>query len=253
MGRAFSKDGVARARRGLAFAALALATTLAGCGDGLRRPLADVGSEAPAPRQTTYGYVPRVPDPFTLGESMAVPQEEASCRVALKRLGVVYRDLPPIDNGGVCRIDHPVAVSGFSGGIGLQPEATLNCPMAKTLAEWVKYDLAPATRLRYLTGVRTIRQLSSYSCRTMNNQPGAKMSEHSKGNAIDIGAITLDNGNTIDVRRPGFFAFRQRGLLNSVRGEACDYFTTVLGPGDAYHGDHFHFDLMQRRGRRICE
>ena len=34
--------------------------------------------------------------------------------------------------------------------------------------------------------------------------------------------IELENGRDIDVRRPGWFAFRQRGLLNSVRGEACD-------------------------------
>ena len=51
-----------------------------------------------------------------------------------------------------------------------------------------------------------------------------------------------------------FFAFRQRGLLNNVRSDACDYFTTVLGPGyDIFHRDHFHFDLMQRRnGHRAC-
>lgn len=272
MGTAFAKTGGAFPRHGLAAGLLAAVTALAGCGDGFHLPEADVGppsiqssvAEPAAPQASivqssavsqtsSYGYIPYVPNPATLGDSTGLPQEEASCRIALNRLGVIYRELPPVDDGGVCRIDHPVGVSGFSGGIKLQPEAKLNCTMALTLARWVKKDLAPAVRLRYLTGVASIRQLSSYSCRTMNNVRGAKMSEHSKGNAIDIGSITLKNGRTLDVTKPGFFAFRQRALLNTVRGEACGYFTTVLGPGDAYHGNHFHFDLMQRRGRRICE
>ncbi len=74
------------------------------------------------------------------------------------------------------------------------------------------------------------------------------MSEHSRGNAIDVTKIVLNNGKNIMVRKPGFFAFREKGLLNSVRSDACGYFTTVLGPGyNPEHADHFHFDLMQRR------
>jgi len=264
-------------RRTIAMAALLSA--LAGCGDGnLRERLADLGQSAPpsdsvqpaaqsAPQpavmsdaasststtETAYGYVPYVPNPMSLGESEAMSGGEVACRESLRRLGVTYRELPPIDNGGVCRIDHPISVSGLPGGIRLQPAATLNCAMAETFARWVKQDLSPAVRVRYLSGISSIHQLSSYSCRTMNNVAGAKMSEHSKGNALDIGSITLRSGRTLDVTRPGFFAFRQRSLLNTVRADACDYFNTVLGPGDAYHGNHFHFDLMQRRGRRICE
>ena len=79
------------------------------------------------------------------------------------------------------------------------------------------------------------------------------MSEHSKGNALDISRVVLNNGKEIEVEKPGLFSFRQRGLLNTIRADACDYFTTVLGPGQAYHGDHFHFDIMERRnGYRAC-
>ena len=40
----------------------------------------------------------------------------------------------------------------------------------------------------------------------------------------------------------GWFAFRERGLLNNVRSGGCNYFSTVLGPGyNAAHADHFHF------------
>ncbi len=66
--------------------------------------------------------------------------------------------------------------------------------------------------------------------------------------------IELNNDREIKVRRPGFFAFRQRGLLNNVRADACGYFSTVLGPGyDRDHKDHFHFDLRTRKsGYRHC-
>jgi hypothetical protein len=212
----------------------------------------DEGEES---NDQSYGYA-TIPDPVARGESIyAMSGSDIACRTQLKQLGVVFQERQPINDGGACRIDHPITVSGFSSGrIRLQPSATLNCQMTLAFARWVKGDLLPSTRLRYLSGINTIHQASSYSCRTMSNQPGRRMSEHSKGNALDIDRITLNNGTQIKVQRPGFFAFRQRGLLNSVRADACDYFTTVLGPGyDRFHSTHFHFDLMQRRsGHRAC-
>lgn len=211
-------------------------------------------SEQSAP--ATYGYPGAISDPISRGESsLAMSGSEMSCRSQLKQLGVVFQEREPINNGGSCRIDHPLKVSGFaSGRIELKPAATLNCEMTLAFARWVKGDLTPSTRLRYLSGIKTIHQASSYSCRTMSNQPGRSMSEHSKGNALDIAKITLNNGKDIQVQKPGLFSFRQRGLLNTVRSDACDYFTTVLGPGyDRFHKTHFHFDLMHRRsGHRAC-
>jgi hypothetical protein len=135
------------------------------------------------------------------------------------------------------------------------PDATLNCPMALAFAKWVKNELASAARVRYLAGIKSIHQMSSYSCRTMNSKAGAPMSEHSKGNAIDIGKIKLNNGKSIVVKRPGLFSFREKSLLNNVRAESCKYFTTVLGPGsDVNHADHFHFDLRKRKtSYRHCD
>ncbi len=204
----------------------------------------------------SYGYPGSISDPISRGESsFAMSGSEISCRTQLKQLGVVFQEGQPINDGGVCRIDHPLKVSGFSSGrIKLKPAATLNCQMTLAFAKWVKGDLVPSSRLRYLSSVNTIHQASSYSCRTMSNQRGRAMSEHSKGNALDIAKVTLNSGREIKVQKPGLFSFRQRGLLNSVRSDACSYFTTVLGPGyDIFHRDHFHFDLMERRsGKRSC-
>lgn len=184
-----------------------------------------------------------------------MPESEAICRKQLRKLGVTYKDIPAINDGGGCGIDYPVEVTGLPGGVELTPAATLNCRMAETFARWTKEELTPAARRRYFRGIRTIRQGSSYSCRTIGNRRGGRLSEHAKGNALDVMDITLKNGRKIDVRKPRPFAFRQRGLLNSVRGDACLYFSTVLGPGyDRAHKDHFHFDLMERRsGYKACK
>ncbi|QPC88391.1 extensin [Mesorhizobium sp. NBSH29] len=197
------------------------------------------------------GY-PRMETPRA-EQAPAMPADEVACRRDLKRLGVTFKDLAPIRDGSSCRIDNPVSVSGLSGGIVMKPAATLNCQMAATFARWTKNELAPASRKRYFSGIKTIHQGSSYSCRRINGT--STPSEHSLGNALDIMRIELKNGRDIDVKKPGWFSFRERGFLNTVRADGCDYFSTVLGPGYNYdHRNHFHFDIKPRRnGYRACK
>jgi hypothetical protein len=196
------------------------------------------------------GY-PHMDEPVISGPP-PMPADELACRRELKSLGVTFRELAPIHDSASCSIDHPIKVSGLPGGVALKPAATLNCEMALTFAKWTKDELNPAARRRYWSRVKTIHQMSSYSCRRINGSHS--MSEHSKGNALDIGRIELSNGKDIDVEKPGLFAFRTRGFLNSVRTDGCEYFTTVLGPGYNWdHRNHFHFDIKPRRnGRHAC-
>lgn len=181
---------------------------------------------------------------------------DIQCRRDLKKMGVQFEDLPTISDSPVCGIAHPVSVRGFDNGrIKLTPTATLNCEVTLQFAKWVRNELVPSARLRYWSGVKSIRQMSSYSCRRMNSNRNNPWSEHAKGNAIDVGTITLNNGHEIDVEKKGLFSFKERGLLNAVRDDSCKYFDTVLGPGsDPNHKDHFHFDLRERRGgRKHCD
>lgn len=178
---------------------------------------------------------------------------ERACRQDLQKMGVRFEELAPISKGRSCGIAHPIKVTGLQGGIQMKPAATLNCQMTRFLAKWVKNELVPSARTRYFSGIKSIHQMSSYSCRKMNSRSSNPWSEHAKGNALDIGGFTLRNGKHIDVRKKSVFAFREKGLLKTVREDSCKYFTTVLGPGDAYHGDHFHFDLRSRKsGYRHC-
>lgn len=202
-----------------------------------------------------------MPGPMTEREPIqpraVMPQSEVSCRAELRRLGVEFRDIQRIADGPSCGIDYPVLLSGFSGNIDLKPATKLNCQTTLALAKWVKFELAPSSRYRYLSGVKTIESMGGYSCRRMNNsrQKRNPMSEHARGNAIDLGKFVLKNGKRIDVRKKSIFAFRERGLLNTVRDDSCKYFHTVLGPGsNKEHWNHFHFDLRSRKsGSRFCD
>ena len=216
-------------------------------------PVAEPEMQAP---ETRFAFLPRISNPMAKPEwAGGLPAEERACRQRLKRLGVTFRDIPAIGSEQGCGIPHPVELIALSGGIKIKPAAKVNCQITEAFARWVEDELAPAARMRYLSGIKSINQLSSYSCRTMNSRRGAPMSEHSRGNAIDVGKITLNSGKSISVRKPGFFAFREKSLLNNVRADSCKYFTTVLGPGsDVHHKDHFHFDLRKRKsGYRHCD
>ncbi|PYE37206.1 hypothetical protein C8J35_101475 [Rhizobium sp. PP-F2F-G38] len=209
-------------------------------------------------REQQVAFLPRAGNPVdAVSEpdfSGQMPASEIACRKRLTKLGVTFTDVPRISNGPSCGIDYPIQLSGLSGDINVKPAVKLNCEVTEAFALWVKNELAPSARYRYLSGIGTIKPLGGYSCRTMNSRRGAAMSEHAHGNAIDVGKFVLKNGKEIDVRKPGFFAFREKGLLKAVRQDSCKYFNTVLGPGsDPFHKDHFHFDLRSRKsGYRHC-
>ncbi len=102
-------------------------------------------------------------------------------------------------------------------------------------------------------GVVSIRVAAHYACRTRNSQPGAKISEHGRGRAIDIAAFTLRNGSTISVL-DGWGKRRDGKVLRRMHKAACGPFGTVLGPdANRFHRDHFHFDTARYRSGSYCK
>jgi hypothetical protein len=205
-------------------------------------------------KDTEVAFLPRFSDPMQVPESYGgMSAADKACRLDLENMGVRFKELAPISDGPNCGIAHPIEVYGLSGGINIQPAATLNCNMTREFARWVKNELVPSARFRYFSGINTIRQMSSYSCRKMNSISENPWSEHARGNAIDVGTFVLNSGKEIDVEKKSIFSFRENGLLKAVRLDSCKYFNTVLGPGYPHHDNHFHFDLRSRRsGRRYC-
>ena len=163
-----------------------------------------------------------------------------------------------IDGPGVCGMDYPFKVSAFNNGsVGLKSKVTLACPIIPRIDTWLDEIVRPAAEMYFGVPLADIKA-GSYSCRPRNNQRGAKLSEHSFGNALDVMGFVLADGREISVVKSwrGADATEQEFLREAFVG-ACRYFTTVLGPGsDAFHYDHFHIDLARhdpRGDRRICK
>ena len=145
-------------------------------------------------------------------------------------------------------------VPAATGSVAVQPTATLACPIVTALDTWFASGVQPAGLKWFGVQVAEIRQISAYSCRGMNGQPGARISEHAFGNALDIASFTLADGRKITVKDGWRGSPEEQGFLRDVHAAACQQFTTVLAPGsNAFPYDHIHVDLMRRSSRRqIC-
>jgi hypothetical protein len=141
------------------------------------------------------------------------------------------------------------------GPVAVKPTATLACPIVSVLDHWLSEDVQPAAMRWFGARVVEIKQISAYSCRGMNGNPNAHISEHAFGNALDIAAFTLADGRRISVETGWKGMPEEQGFLRDVQASACREFTTVLAPGaNVYHYNHIHVDLMRRAHRPIiCE
>jgi hypothetical protein len=147
------------------------------------------------------------------------------------------------------------SVTGSIEPVSVNPPATLACPIVSALDRWITDSVQPAA-LRWLgQPVIEIKQISSYSCRGMNGDSTAHISEHAFGNALDIAAFTFADGRKVTVQGGWHGLPEEQGFLRDVQQAACQQFATVLAPGaNVYHYDHIHVDLMRRdSGRQICE
>jgi hypothetical protein len=142
-----------------------------------------------------------------------------------------------------------------AGPVEVKPAATLACPIVSALDQWVAGSVQPAAMRWFGQPVVEIKQISAYSCRGMNGEAGAPISEHAFGNALDIAAFTLADGRQVVVQKAWSGLPEEQGFLHDVQGGACQEFSTVLAPGsNRFHYNHIHVDLMRRAsGRRICQ
>jgi len=146
-------------------------------------------------------------------------------------------------------------VTGAAGPVEVKPAATLACPIVSALDKWITAEVQPAALRWFRQPVVEIKQISAYSCRGMNGNAYAQISEHAFGNALDIAEFALADGHKISVQYGWRGTPEEQGFLHDVQLAACAEFTTVLAPGaNVYHYNHIHVDLMRRAsGRRICE
>ncbi|GEP08406.1 extensin family protein [Methylobacterium gnaphalii] len=162
-----------------------------------------------------------------------------------------------IDGPGPCGIQQPFKITRLgNGSVALKQRMTLGCSALAETEAWLADTIQPAANLYFGVPVTEINA-GTYSCRGQNNQVGAKLSEHSYGNAIDIMSFKLADDHVITVKGGWRGTEAEQAFLREVFTGACARFTTVLAPGsNVFHYDHIHVDLARHdpRGlRRICK
>jgi hypothetical protein len=181
---------------------------------------------------------------------MAPALRPAASRGLCGRPTIGGERIPRIEGRGACGIDEPVRVTHVSG-LALSRPARMDCPTARALDDWAAQGVLPVVG-QAGGGAVGLYVAAGYVCRTRNHRPGARLSEHSFGRAIDISGIRLANGNTITVLS-GWRSSVNGPILRELHDRACGIFGTVLGPeSDRLHQGHFHLDTARHRSGSYC-
>lgn len=200
-------------------------------------PIVTPNRMRPKPRPASVNVMTALPE--TVAEMPVVSVKGAVCgNPAIK--GFALQAVKSRVKG--CNVASPVLVTEIDG-VKLVPAATITCKQALALANWVNAGLLP----QFNNQVARLLIADSYSCRPRNNVPGAKVSEHGSGNAIDISGMVLTSGKVVTVMS------NFSGPLRAAYLAACGTFQTTLGPGsDGYHENHIHLDVARNHGTPYC-
>ena len=210
-------------------------------------------AQAPRPPRSTWTAagptIHDAPTPLIPG-AFPVDQMDAACARVLASGKIVGTREASILGANGCGIAYPISlhavVLGGGDQVEFKPAPILRCDLADRLADWVRDDLIPlgAERGR----LTAVADATAYMCRGRNNVLGAPMSEHGRGDAIDILALRFAKQDVL--LRQG----DAHDLWSKVKVATCTRFMTVLGPGsDGYHENNLHLDLESRRnGSHYC-
>jgi hypothetical protein len=182
----------------------------------------------------------RAPAPVVARPS---PQEVLACHVDLARLGVQFRVLPDqVFSGGCSALG---AVQLVDIGVPVTNLRAMTCPLARQFTIWARDAVQPAAAQWLGTRVVRIETFGTYSCRTVDGQPGARLSEHARANAVDVSGFVLADGRRITVLEGWNGGDDQiRRFLRAVHQGGCRRFAIGLSPdSDSYHYNHIHFDM----------
>ena len=155
----------------------------------------------PRPRPTFW------PEPHTFAEAAGPGFDSANVTSALsdcdQRLAAIAaiellpRLIGPGDCGGRDMIRLEAVLLPNRKRVDVRPTAVLRCAMAESFAAWVR-DEASDHLAALGDALRSVETFGSYECRGRNSIADAKLSEHGKGNAIDLRTLVLANGRHIE-------------------------------------------------------
>ena len=203
------------------------------------------------------------PDPFGADVDpdndlvVAPPEAIPGCQEELTRAGVTFLpgELPlkQSQTGGfACGAHDAVVYQKGPTGLSISPPALMTCRMALALVR-LEVLLQEVAQRELGASIKRAHQVGTYSCRKMVRFDF--VSEHSYGNAIDIGSFTLADGRKVSVathfgKLDADPADARSRFLREVGNAAFDQniVSVSLGPyWDTLHRDHFHFDMARYR------
>lgn len=235
-------DRTRAARRRFLDWTAALAVTLAACllaGMGLKA----VDSLPDRYKAWTPLRLDDPPAPLDRAKMFALQDPEA-CFEALEISAAQTRRAESRRNETGCGYDAGVVMETSAHPWSAPQPMVMTCPLAASVYLWERRVVAPAAETWFGLDVAEIRHYGIYSCRTVNNRPGARLSEHAKANAVDVSGFVLEDGRVISVREGWGGEADAAGFLAEVHSGACGLFRGVIGPdGDAAHADHLHLDM----------
>lgn len=233
-------------RRASVAALLCLAAAVAGAAPAPAPRPAPRASAAPA----LAAFAAPMPDHRPAKAPAAVPRPSVAA-IAPAPAGLALCDdprlrgarVPGIDGEGRCGIAQPVRLSAVAGVRFTRP-VIVGCEVARTLADWVEAEARPAALAETGEALVAMTPAAGYACRGRNRQADARLSEHALGHAIDISGFVLAGGREVTVESA--WHDDDRPFAMRIWRSACGPFGTVLGPdSDAYHHNHFHFDIAR--------
>lgn len=181
-----------------------------------------------------------------LAELRTQPEE---CRAVLERSGVAFTSLPATGEDQ-CRRDDRLILTNLP----LAPDSPqTTCPVAAGFELWMRHGVQPAARATFGSPVAKVEHLGAYSCRRIYGGSTGNWSEHATGNAIDIAAFVLEDGQRISLQDDWSGSGARTAFLRAAREKACEVFGTVLSPDyNAAHADHLHLDQARRSFGGVC-
>lgn len=191
-------------------------------------------SRAPDSRPDLQSRAPGEPDKATL-----------ACFADLRREAVGFRPLADRNFSNGCSALGSVQLLEI--GTPVTNLGAMTCPLSRQFARWSREAMQPAASAWLGSRVVRIESFGTYSCRPVNSQEGARISEHGRANAVDVAAFVLADGRRIKVLDGWNGEDKDvRRFLRAIHQAACRRFNIVIGPdADSFHRDHLHFDMGQ--------
>lgn len=126
--------------------------------------------------------------------------------------------------------------------------------MARTVDRFETQVVQAAAQRILGQRVAKLHHMGTYNCRTRRTETnvatadsgsrGGRLSEHGKGQAIDVGGFELADGTMISVKKDWRGAGKKSEFLQAVARASCEHFNVVLTPNhNALHADHLHLDI----------